>query len=74
MRIAFYGTKPYDRIWFDPLGQDYGYDIHYIELPCNEDTVFLAKDHDMICVFVNDQITAKMIDQLHEMKIKAILL
>lgn len=74
MRIAFYGTKPYDRIWFDPLGQDYGYDIHYIELPCNEDTVFLAKDHDMICVFVNDQITEKMIDQLYELNIKAILL
>ena len=74
MKIAFYGTKPYDKIWFEPLGKDYGYDIHFIELPCNEDTIFLANGYDAICVFVNDYINAAMIEKLHEMKVKAILL
>lgn len=74
MKIAFYGTKPYDKIWFEPLGKDYGYDIHFIELPCNEDTIFLANGYDAICVFVNDHINAAMIEKLHEMKVKAILL
>ena len=46
MKIAFYSTKPYDRIWFEPMGKDYGFDIHFIELPCNEETVFLAKGYD----------------------------
>lgn len=74
MKIAFYGIKPYDKIWFEPLGKDYGYDIHFIELPCNEDTIFLANGYDAICVFVNDYINAAMIEKLHEMKVKAILL
>lgn len=74
MRIAFFGTKPYDKIWFEPMGKDYGFDMHFIELPCNEDTIFLAKGHDVICIFVNDYVNAKMIDQLCEMGIKGILL
>lgn len=74
MKIAFYGTKPYDKIWFEPLGKDYGYDIHFIELPCNEDTIFLANGYDAICIFVNDYVNAAMIDKLYDMKVKAILL
>lgn len=74
MKIAFYGTKPYDRIWFEPMAKDYGFEIRFIELPCNEETVFLAKGFDAICIFVNDYINAGMIEQLYEMKVKAILL
>lgn len=74
MKIAFYATKPYDRIWFEPLAEKYGFFIHFIELPCNEDTIFLAKGYDAICVFVNDKVNAKMIDELYNMKVKAILL
>lgn len=74
MRIAFFSTKPYDRIWFEPMGKDYGYEIHFIELPFTEETVFLAKGHDMVCVFVNDYVNKTMIDQLCEMGVKALLL
>ncbi len=74
MKIAFYGTKPYERTWFEPMGKEYGFDIHFIDAGCNQETVFMAKDHDAICVFVNDYINAQMIDTLYEMNVKAILL
>ncbi len=74
MKIAFYGTKPYDKIWFEPMAKEYGFEIRFIDLPCNEETAFLAKGYDAICIFVNDYVNAKMIDQLYEMKVKAILL
>lgn len=74
MKIAFYGTKPYDKIWFEPMGKDYGFDIHFIEAACNQETVFMAKGYDAICIFVNDYVDAKMIDALYEMNVKAILL
>lgn len=74
MKIAFYGTKPYDKVWFEPMAGEYGITIHFIELPCNEDTIFLAKGYDAICIFVNDYVNAKMIEQLHEMQVGAILL
>ncbi len=74
MRIAFFSTKPYDRIWFEPMGKDYGYDMHFIEAPFNEETVTLADGHDAVCIFVNDSVTAGMIDRMCEMGIKALLL
>lgn len=74
MKIAFYGTKPYDKIWFEPMGKEYGFDIHFIEAACNQETVFMAKGYDAICIFVNDYVDAQMIDALYEMKVKAILL
>ena len=74
MRIAFFSTKPYDRIWFEPMGKDYGYDMHFIEAPFNEETVTLTDGHDAVCIFVNDSVTAGMIDRMCEMGIKALLL
>lgn len=74
MKIAFYGTKPYDKIWFEPLAKEYGFEIRFLEVPCSEETIFLAKGYDAICIFVNDYVNAAMVEQLYEMKVKAILL
>ncbi|MBD5462042.1 MAG: 2-hydroxyacid dehydrogenase [Lachnospiraceae bacterium] len=74
MKIAFYGTKPYDKIWFEPMGKEYGFEIHFIEAACNKETIFMAKGYDAICIFVNDYVNAEMIDELYEMNVKAILL
>lgn len=74
MKIAFYSTKPYDRIWFEPLAKEYGFSIHFMEVPCNEETIFMAAGYDAICIFVNDYVNKEMIDKLYEMKVKAILL
>ena len=74
MKIAFYSTKPYDKTWFEPLGKEYGFDINFLEIPCNKDTLFLAKGYDAICVFVNDYIDAEMIEILYDMHVKGILL
>lgn len=74
MKIAFYGTKPYDRLWFEPLAKEYGYQIFFIENLLNEDTVVMAKNCDAVCVFVNDQVTRPIIEKLHDMRVKAILL
>jgi D-lactate dehydrogenase len=74
MKIAFFGSKPYDKIWFEPLSNEYGCEISFIELPCSEQTAGLAKGHDAVCVFVNDNVNAAMINEFHELGIKAILL
>lgn len=74
MKIIFYGTKPYDKIWFEPMGKEYGFDIHFVEAACSQETIFMARGYDAVCVFVNDYVNAEMIDELYEMKVKAILL
>lgn len=74
MKIAFYSTKPYDKIWFEPLAEQYGFEISFLEAKCDEHTIYLASGHDAVCIFVNDNMTAGMIDALYSMGMKAILL
>ncbi|MEZ3508375.1 MAG: 2-hydroxyacid dehydrogenase [Lachnospiraceae bacterium] len=74
MKIAFFSTKPYDKIWFEPMGKEYGFEIHFYEAPFQEETVTLARGYDAVCIFVNDYANARMIQQLYEMEVKAILL
>lgn len=74
MKIAFYGTKPYDKIWFEPLGEQYGYEINFLDTRCSMQTIELAKGYDAICIFVNEKIDASIIEKLYEMGVKAILL
>ena len=74
MKIAFFSTKPYDKIWFEPMGKEYGFESRFFEMSFQEETISLARGFDAICIFVNDYVNARMIDQLHEMKVRAILL
>lgn len=74
MKIAFYTTKPYDRIWFEPMAKRYKMDLLFLEAPCRPNTLDLAAGCEAICIFINDQITAEMIDRLTKMHVKAILL
>ena len=74
MKIAFFSTKPYDKIWCEPMGKEYGFEIRFFEMSFQEETISLARGFDAICIFVNDYVNARMIDQLHEMKVRAILL
>ena len=74
MKIAFFSTKPYDKIWFEPMGKEYGFEIRFFEMSFQEETISLARGFDAICIFVNDYVNAEMINQLYEIKVKAILL
>jgi D-lactate dehydrogenase len=40
--IAFFDTKPYDKIWFDRYKDEYGFGIKYYENRLNADTAPLA--------------------------------
>lgn len=74
MKIAFYSTKPYDKIWFEPLSEGYGFKIKFIEAPISEETASLSKGSDAVCVFVNDKVDEKLINILYEYGVKALLL
>ena len=74
MKIAFFDTKPYDRIWFDVLAAEYRYEIKYYEYRLNRDTAFLARGYDAVCAFVNDIVDAETIDVLHQGGVGAIVL
>ncbi len=74
MKIAFYGTKSYDKLFFEPLSKEYGYTIKFVRGLLNDDNIVLAEGCDAVCVFVNDKVDEKLIDKLYKMNVKALLL
>ena len=74
MKIAFFDTKPYDKLSFDRYSESSGIDFKYYETKLNEDTVYLANGFDGVCIFVNDTVNAFVIDKLSEMGVKVIAL
>lgn len=74
MKLAFYDTKPYDVPSFQKYGTQYGIIFKFLETRLNENTAELAKDCDAVCVFVNDEVNAKVIDALYDYGVKLIAL
>ncbi|MDY3250301.1 MAG: 2-hydroxyacid dehydrogenase [Candidatus Choladocola sp.] len=79
MKIAFFGTKDYDRIWFETLAKGEGPDsfsceIHFFEANINPETAVLAKGYDAVCAFVNSDLSRPVLDVLHELDIRLLLM
>ena len=74
MKIAFFDAKSYDKPGFDHYAENTGIKIKYFEARLNEDTASLAAGYDAVCVFVNDEVNAAVVNKLHELGIKMIAL
>lgn len=72
MKIAFFSTQSYDRIYFNRYNTHH--DIVYYEAPLDEQTVNLATGCSAICVFVNDKINAAVIEKLSAQGVQLIAL
>ena len=75
MNILFYGTKKYDEEFFDAILPEYPeLSIHYLEANLSPETAALAAGYEAICAFVNANIGAKTVEQLHRQGVKLILM
>ena len=75
MKILFYDTKSYDREFFEKLLPSYpGIEIKFIEANIHEETAALAHGYDAICAFVNSDLGAPVIEELHRQGVKLILM
>jgi len=64
IKIAFFDTKPYDRQSFERQNQAFGFQLKFFPSHLTEETVALCRGYDAVCVFVNDRVTAGIVDQL----------
>jgi len=74
VKLAFFDTKPYDIPGFDRYALPAGIEIKYFEPNLTIDTVSLAAGFDAVCVFVNDVVSAEVVQKLYELGVKAIVL
>ncbi|HIQ80705.1 MAG TPA: 2-hydroxyacid dehydrogenase [Candidatus Scatavimonas merdigallinarum] len=64
-KVAFFDTKPYDKLWFERVEHP-GLEFKYYENKLNEDTAGLVRGCTGAVAFVNDTIDARAIEQLCE--------
>lgn len=74
MRVAFFSTKPYDRRFFTAANEQHGFELKFFEPRLTPETMALAQGFDAVCVFVNDQLDADILEQLKDAGIKTIAL
>lgn len=77
MKLSVFSSKAYDKTYFDAANaarQASGIHIVYHEFALSEETVFLARGSDAVCVFVNDSLGAAVVETLAREGVKAILL
>ena len=74
MKVAYFDTKPYDIPGFDHYSANSDLQIKYFETRLNEDTVSLAQGYDAVCVFVNDTVSAAVVEKLYKMGVKVLAL
>ncbi|MEG1009458.1 MAG: 2-hydroxyacid dehydrogenase [Clostridia bacterium] len=74
MKIAFFDTKEYDELSFSEYNKKYNYEITYFKNKLSVETAPLAKDFDVVCIFVNDLVNKEVINILENGKVKLIAL
>lgn len=72
--IAVFDAKSYDIKSFNAHNKPYGYELRFFEHRLNEDTVETASGADVVCVFVNDAVTEKVVLRLKEMGVQLVAL
>lgn len=71
-KIAFFDTKPYDRLWFDKLNTDFN--IKYLDYKLTPDSAAAARGCKAVVAFVNDTINNETIDELCALGVKLVAL
>ncbi|MBE6852991.1 MAG: 2-hydroxyacid dehydrogenase [Ruminococcus sp.] len=77
MKILFFGTKSYDKKFFEETWNKNEYKdirLDYIETLLEPDTAVLAKGYDAVCAFVNMDLGTRTIKTLSECGVKLILM
>lgn len=64
MKTAIYSTKPYDRRYLDAANEQFGHELEFYEYRLTPNTAALAKDFPAICAFVNDNLSAEVLETL----------
>ena len=73
LKVAFFDSKPYMADIFKKQNT-YGYNLTFYDSRLSRDTVPLTVGYKAVCVFVNDQLDAEVIEELRVMGVELIAL
>ncbi len=72
--IRVFSTKPYDRVGFDTANVGHGHHVVYLDARLDASTVELAVGADAVCAFVNDDLSAPVLEALDSAGVRCVAL
>ena len=74
LRIAVVSAKAYDKKFFVEANKSFGFQIEFFEHRLEPATVSLCDGFDVVCAFVNDDLSARTLSELAKRHIKHVVL
>jgi D-lactate dehydrogenase len=74
MNILFFSSKQYDREFFKNANRHHAFHLQFLDVPLNPTTAQLAGGHQVVCVFVNDLVSAETLEVLSSQGVKLLAL
>ena len=73
-RIAVFDSKSYTKEFFEKENakDDYGFELDFFENRLGENSLRLVAGHEIICAFVNDDLSKPVIDKLYDAGVRLI--
>ncbi|MFJ4376179.1 2-hydroxyacid dehydrogenase [Pseudomonas japonica] len=64
MRALFFSSQTYDQDSFNAAPAVDGLELHFLPARLNEDTAVLAAGHEVVCAFINDDLSTAVLERL----------
>jgi D-lactate dehydrogenase len=74
VRVAVFNAKPYDVDSLRAANSQHGHDLVFLEPRLSPTTARLADGADAVCAFVNDDLSAPVLEQLHAAGVRLVAL
>lgn len=70
--VAVFSSKSYDEMSFSKINQQHGFNLHFHEFPLSVKTAKMAHGSQVVCAFVNDDLSEEVLDALAQHGVKLI--
>ena len=74
MKLAVYSTKQYDKKYLEQVNTEYGFDLEFYDFLLSEKTAKTAHGCEGVCIFVNDDASRPVLEELKNQGVKFIAL
>ena len=73
-RVTVFNAKSYDIEFLSAANGNGDFEVSFVEARLSDQTSSLAQNSDVVCVFVNDELNARVIEHLSQLGVKLIAL
>ncbi len=74
MKLAVYSTKQYDKKYLQHVNEAYGFELEFFDFLLSEKTAKTAHGCEGVCIFVNDDGSRPVLEELKKQGVKYIAL